>query len=85
MFAVIAQFAIAAFSNDCLLCLSLLALFKDTNYSEKVFSSLPATAVVEKFALYYYSLKFLVSRDIPVHDLITKDQPSVVSLFICFN
>lgn len=34
-------------------------LLNDETYSEKVIESLPPTDTVEKFALYYYSLKLI--------------------------
>lgn len=82
LISVIAQLAVTSFPSDCLACLSLLLLYRYTEYSEKVFSSLPSTTVVEKFALYYYSLKFLISRNAAVHDLITEESPSAVCTWI---
>lgn len=63
-FTVIAQLCARTFPRDCFLCLCLLLLLHDDlAYSEKIFETLPTTLAVEKFALFYYSIKVLLSSN----------------------
>lgn len=59
---VIAQLCARTFPRDSFLSLCLLLLLHDDlTYSEKIFETLPTTLAVEKFALFFYSIKVLLS------------------------
>lgn len=78
----ITQLAVTLYPNDCMSSLCLMLLLNDETYSEKVIKSFPPTDTVEKFALYYYSLKFALTADDEMKDVTGTESPSAVGISI---